>query len=44
MTIWGELAGKFDDDTIRSKGDHNIVVVFTCCRAKEYKCTISNSQ
>ncbi|PWA71207.1 hypothetical protein CTI12_AA282980 [Artemisia annua] len=27
VTIWGELAEKFDDDTIRSKGDHNIVVV-----------------
>ncbi|GJT16426.1 replication protein A 70 kDa DNA-binding subunit B [Tanacetum coccineum] len=38
VTIWGELASKFDDEIIISKNDHSIVVVFTCCRAKEYKC------
>ncbi|GKA77541.1 hypothetical protein Tco_0784002 [Tanacetum coccineum] len=36
VTIWGELASKFDDEIIESKNDHSVVVVFTCCRAKEY--------
>ncbi|GKC74082.1 replication protein A 70 kDa DNA-binding subunit B, partial [Tanacetum coccineum] len=30
VTIWGELASKFDDEIIISKNDHSIVVVFTC--------------
>ncbi|GJY22281.1 replication factor A protein 1 [Tanacetum coccineum] len=32
VTIWGELASKFDDDIILSKNDHSVVVVFTCCK------------